>query len=87
MKKLLIAGMALASLSGCMTSRFVTARTWVGSDTLYVAYTEWTKQVFSQTFEAKLLRCNRTPENALTCVDEQQVNTLLNQGSSTATVK
>jgi len=27
----------------------------VGGDTLYVAYTEWNKQIFTQSYEAKLL--------------------------------
>ncbi|MBL9039339.1 MAG: hypothetical protein JNG84_12545, partial [Archangium sp.] len=81
-KTLIIAALALSSLSGCVTMRFVTARTWVGSDTLYVAYTEYEKVVFSESFEAKLLRCNRQPDNALACTPEEQVNQLLNEGNS-----
>lgn len=84
MRKLLLAGLALMSLSGCMTSRFVTSRLWVGGDTQYVAYTEWNKSLFTQSFEAKLLRCNRQADNALTCSDEAQVNSLLNAGSATS---
>jgi hypothetical protein len=84
MKKLLIAALALSAFSGCVTARFVTARTWVGNDTLYVAYTEYQRIIISETFEAKLLRCNRQPDNALTCGPEDQVNTLLNAGSATA---
>ncbi len=84
MKKMMLAAMALASLSGCMTARFVTARTWVGSDTLYIAYTEWNKVFLSQTFEAKVIHCNRQPNNALMCTDEVQLNQLLNAGSATA---
>lgn len=84
MKKLIVSALALAALSGCGTARFVTARTWVGGDTLYVAYTEHEKQIFSQTFEAKVLRCNRQPDNGLACTEEAQLNQLLNMGSSTS---
>lgn len=84
MKKLLLMSLVAVGVSGCAQARFVTAQTWVGSDTLYVAHTEWEKKLFSQTYEAKLLRCNRQADNALTCVDEEQVNRLLNEGSSTA---
>lgn len=84
MKKLIISALAFASLTGCVTARFVTARTWVGGDTLYVAYTEYEKVFISESFEAKLLRCNRQPDNALVCSPEDQVNALLNKGSSTA---
>lgn len=84
MKKLLIACGALVAMSGCLNAKFVTARTWVGGDTLYVAYTDYNKTLFSSTYDAKVLRCNRQANNALQCSDEQQLNTLLNAGSSTA---
>ncbi len=82
MKKLATIALMFTTLSGCATARFVTARTWVGADTLYVAYTEYEKRIFTETFEAKLLRCNRQPDNALQCTPEEQVNALLNAGSS-----
>lgn len=84
MKKLFLMTVAAVALSGCSTTRFVTAQTWMGGDTLYVAYTEWNKTLFTSTYEAKLLRCNRAQDNGMTCVDEQQVNALLNEGNSAA---
>jgi hypothetical protein len=84
MKKIFLAVLALTSLSGCMTARWVTARTWVGGDTLYVAYTEYQKVFLSQSFEAKVLHCNRQADNALMCTDETQLNTMLNAGSASA---
>ena len=82
MKKILISALAFTALSGCMTARWVTAKTWVGNDTLYVAYTEWNRVFLAQSYEAKLLRCNRTPDNVLACQAEEQVNALLNDGNS-----
>ncbi|MEW6429956.1 MAG: hypothetical protein AB1730_00500 [Myxococcota bacterium] len=87
MKKLILAAGAFLALSGCVNAKFVTARTWVGGDTLYVAYTDYNKTVFSSTYDARVLRCNRQPSNALQCVDEQQLTALLNEGSSTASGK
>ena len=84
MKRLLLAAGALLALSGCVNAKFVTARTWVGGDTLYVAYTDWNKGVFSNTYDAKVLRCNRQPNNALTCTDEAQLNAMLNEGNTDA---
>lgn len=84
MKKLLIAtGAAVIFSSGCMTARFVTTQTWVGNETLFVAYTEWNEQLLSNSFESKILRCVRQEDNALKCEDEKEVNDLLNEGSST----
>lgn len=87
MKKLILAGMAMvsvAALSGCSTARFVTARSWVGGDTLYVAYTQFDQQILTSSFEAKVLRCNRQADNSLTCADEADLNALLNKDSATA---
>jgi hypothetical protein len=84
MKKLLIACGALIAMSGCVNAKFVTARTWVGGDTLYVAYTDYNKGIFTSTFDAKVLRCNRQQNNALQCVDEQELNALLNEGNAAA---
>lgn len=87
MKKVIFAAGALLALSGCVNAKFVTARTWVGGDTLYVAYTDYNKTVFSSTYDARVLRCNRQPSNALQCVDEQQLNALLNEGNTDASGK
>jgi hypothetical protein len=87
MKKILIACGALFAFSGCVNAKYVTARTWVGGDTLYVAYTDYNKKVFSSTYEAKVIRCNRQPSNALQCVDEAQLNALLNEGNTDAPSK
>lgn len=83
MKNAILCGLFLASLSGCGTARFVTARTWVGGEKLYVAYTQRDFNPFSSTFEAKVLRCDRQPDNRLACGDEAQLNGLLNAGSAT----
>jgi hypothetical protein len=84
MKRLILIGLSMLSLSGCLTARFVTAETWAGGDTLYVAYTEMDKKILSETFEAKVLRCKREADNSLKCTEETQVNTLLNKDSATA---
>lgn len=84
MKKILIAAVALMGLAGCSTTRFVTTQTWVGADTLYVAYTEYTQMIFSSTFDAKVMKCLRAQSNAMACSPEDQINKLLNEGSWTA---
>lgn len=84
MKKIFFGVMAFSALSGCMNMKFVTARTWVGGDTMYVAYTDYNKMLFSSTTDARVLRCNRTASNVLACADEKQLGDLLNAGSSTA---
>jgi hypothetical protein len=84
MKKLLLIGCSAFLFSGCMTSRFVTTQTWVGDETLYVAYTQYDDQIITQSFESKVLRCVRESDNKLKCGDENELNALLNKGSATA---
>jgi hypothetical protein len=84
MRKAFTLLLAAFALAGCtQTTRFVTARTWLGDDTLYVAYTQWDKGFMTSSYTAKVLRCNRQPDNGLQCVDEEQLNQLLNEGSAT----
>ncbi len=84
MKKTLFGLLALVAVSGCMNIKFVTARTWVGGDTLYVAYTDYNKVIFSSTYDAKVLKCLRAQNNAMACSPEEQINKLLNEGSWTS---
>lgn len=84
MKNIVTAALVLVAFGGCVNQRFVTARTWMGTDRLYVAYTEYEKKFLSESFEAKVLRCDRASNNQLQCNEEQQLNQVLNEGSSTA---
>jgi hypothetical protein len=81
MNKMLLVTALAAFAAGCANTKFITARTVVNGDVLYTAYTEWNQQFFSSTTDAKLLRCNRGDNNALTCQSEEQVNKYLNEGS------
>ncbi|MFN7134284.1 MAG: hypothetical protein ACK4N5_19550, partial [Myxococcales bacterium] len=71
---------AASALTGCTsTKRFVTSIYWNNADTVYVAYTEETKALFSTTFEAKVKKCSRQDNNALQCAEQTALNAELNK--------
>ncbi len=61
-------------LSGCITSRAVTAAHWHDEETLYVAYLETTTES-----EAKVKLCKVQPDNSLKCEDQAALNKELNK--------
>lgn len=68
-----------AALSGCsQTARYVTTKTWFGNDELFVATSEVTGNILTKSWTAKVRSCHRSADNALTCVDQAEVNKFLN---------
>lgn len=76
---LLLALLAGSVLTGCsQTARYVTNRTWLGRDELFVSTSEFTGSLISKSWQAKVISCKHQPDNSLTCVEQAELNQYLN---------